>query len=348
MPRTRSIAWAQLKIGIIGVVAIALASTLILAVGGQGGFFWQRFPVKARFSNVMGMKSGALVRIAGNDVGKVTSVAFSGAQVEVGMELSRDVRHLVTNKSVASIGSLSLLGEPIVEITPAPEGTPVADGALLVSDQSAGAIVDAATAAKGTLDQVQDLMAGMQAGTGSLGKLMTDEGLYAEVTALATSANSLTRQIAAGKGTVGALMNDPASYTAMKASLEQLQAILEKVQRGEGPLGLLMNDPAMRSALAGTSANMEAITDRINRGHGTVGKLLTEDELYGRMDSLLVRFDALVSGLSGGQGTAGQLLQDARLYDNMNAAATSLNELIVEIKKDPRKYLTVRVSIFGG
>jgi hypothetical protein len=32
----------------------------------------------------------------------------------------------------------------------------------------------------------------------------------------------------------------------------------------------------------------------------------------------------------------------------MNAAATSLNELIAAIKKDPKKYLTVRVSIFGG
>jgi len=93
---------------------------------------------------------------------------------------------------------------------------------------------------------------------------------------------------------------------------------------------------------------MEAIAGRINRGEGTVGKLLNEDELYTRLDALTTRLDSLVSGLSSGQGTAGQLLQDKRLYDNMNAAATSLNELIAEIKKDPKKYLTVRVSIFGG
>ena len=51
MPRTRSIAWAQLKLGIIGVVAIALATAMILAVGGQGGFFWQRYPIKALFND---------------------------------------------------------------------------------------------------------------------------------------------------------------------------------------------------------------------------------------------------------------------------------------------------------
>ena len=79
-----------------------------------------------------------------------------------------------------------------------------------------------------------------------------------------------------------------------------------------------------------------------------MGKLLSQDEMYNRMDAIVGKLDALIGGLSSGQGTAGQLLQDKKLYDNMNTAATSLNELLAEIKKDPKKYLTVRVSIFGG
>jgi phospholipid/cholesterol/gamma-HCH transport system substrate-binding protein len=348
MPRTRSIAWAELKIGIIGVVALVLATMLILAVGGQGGFFWQRFPVKTVFKNVLGMKTGALVRVAGNDVGKVTSVKFAGAQVEVGMEISNDVRHLITDKSVATLGSLSLLGEPIVEISPAPEGTPVQDWATLQSDPSAGAFADAAKSAAAALTQGQELLTELQAGKGTMGKLLTDEALYSEMTALAKAANAVTAQISSGKGTVGALMSDPAAYNSMKASLDELQGIMAKVRRGEGSLGVLMNDEAMAKSLTGTSANMEAITARLNRGEGTMGKLLSQDELYTRMDALMSRLDALVGGLSKGEGTAGQLLQDKRLYDNMNNAATGLNDLLAEIKKDPKKYLTVRVSIFGG
>jgi phospholipid/cholesterol/gamma-HCH transport system substrate-binding protein len=348
MPRTRSIAWAELKIGIIGVVALVLATMLILAVGGQGGFFWQRFPVKTVFKNVLGMKTGALVRVAGNDVGKVTSVTFAGAQVEVGMEISKEVRHLITDKSVATLGSLSLLGEPIVEISPAPEGTPVQDWATLPSDPSAGAFADAAKSAAAALTQGQELLTELQAGRGTMGKLLTDEALYAEMTALAKAANAVTAQISSGKGTVGALMSDPAAYNSMKASLDELQGIMAKVRRGEGSLGVLMNDEAMAKSLTGTSANMEAITARLNRGEGTMGKLLSQDELYTRMDALMARLDALVGGLSKGEGTAGQLLQDKRLYDNMNNAATGLNDLLAEIKKDPKKYLTVRVSIFGG
>ena len=66
MPRTRSLAWAQLKIGIVAVVAIALAIIFIIAVGGQGGFSWQRYELKTKFANVQGLKSGAIVRVAGH------------------------------------------------------------------------------------------------------------------------------------------------------------------------------------------------------------------------------------------------------------------------------------------
>jgi hypothetical protein len=52
MPRTRSLAWAELKIGILTIVALVAAGLLVFAVGGEGGFFWQRYPLKARFTNI--------------------------------------------------------------------------------------------------------------------------------------------------------------------------------------------------------------------------------------------------------------------------------------------------------
>ena len=37
MPRTRSLAWSELKIGIVSVVAILLATVLIFLLSGEGG-----------------------------------------------------------------------------------------------------------------------------------------------------------------------------------------------------------------------------------------------------------------------------------------------------------------------
>ena len=54
----------------------------------------------------------------------------------------------------------------------------------------------------------------------------------------------------------------------------------------------------------------------------------------------------LLTRLNDGQGTAGQLLQDKKLYENMNGAVADMRALLTEIRKDPKKYLNVKVSIF--
>jgi phospholipid/cholesterol/gamma-HCH transport system substrate-binding protein len=64
------------------------------------------------------------------------------------------------------------------------------------------------------------------------------------------------------------------------------------------------------------------------------------------LNSTVNRLDELTRNLNQGQGTAGQLLHDQKLYDNMNETANQLKGLIADIRKDPKKYLNVRVSIF--
>src|SRR5512135_701758 len=110
MPRTRSLAWSELKLGVLTIVALVIAAITIVLVMGGKGFFWQRYPLKTRFANVAGLKSGAPVRVAGKEVGTVTGVEFSGDQVDVLFEVNKDVRRRVTNRSLATVGSVSLLG----------------------------------------------------------------------------------------------------------------------------------------------------------------------------------------------------------------------------------------------
>ena len=43
MPRTRSLAWAELKIGLVSMFALVMAALLIFLLSGEGGFFWQRY-----------------------------------------------------------------------------------------------------------------------------------------------------------------------------------------------------------------------------------------------------------------------------------------------------------------
>src|SRR5688572_32158951 len=111
MPRTRSLAWSELKIGVLTITAVVIAALTVFFLTGDRGFPWQRYSLKTRFANVPGLKEGSPVRVAGLDVGTVTGVSLAGEQVEVTFEISRDVQDRITTGSVATLGSVSLLGE---------------------------------------------------------------------------------------------------------------------------------------------------------------------------------------------------------------------------------------------
>ena len=345
MPRTRSIAWSQLKLGIIGVVALVLALMLIVAVGGEGGFFSQRYPLKARFAHAHGLTGGALVRVNGKDIGTVTTVDLAGAEIEVSMQVRAEARPLITDQSSATIGSLSLLGESMVDIKGAPAGTPLPDWGY-VRTLEPTLIDDVTTRASEGLESFNALLADLRKGQGTAGKLITDEALYNEMKGLMTAAANVSRSLEQGRGTLGGLIQDPAAYTALKASLANLEAVTARINTGQGALGRFLNDEAMGRSLAGTMGNMEQVTGRLTRGEGTAGKLLTDQELYNRLNSMTSRIDAVAEGLNAGRGTAGQLLHDRQLYENMNLAVSEMRGLLADIRRDPRKFLRVNVSIF--
>ena len=85
---------------------------------------------------------------------------------------------------------------------------------------------------------------------------------------------------------------------------------------------------------------------KLNNGEGTAGKLLTDPALFNRLNSVTERLNSLVTKLDAGEGTAGQLLKDKQLYENMNGAVGDLRALVADIRKDPRKFLNIKVSVF--
>ncbi len=346
MPRTRSLAWAELKFGLIAVFALVMAALLIFAVGGGGGFFWQNYSLKVRFDNVAGLMEGSPVRVAGVEVGAVTNVELSASGVEVWFTVNDDMRPLVTDRSMASIGSISLLGEGAVDISPGPGGTPVPEWGYVKSGIAEGSIAQVTAQASQSINEARLLVEDIRKGRGTVGQLFTNDSVYKEFNALLAAAEDVTSSIKAGRGTMGQLANNPKMYNELEASVSNLNAITAGLRKGEGSLGKLLNDDALSEQLTKTTSNLEGVTGKINRGEGTLGKLVTDDELYKRLDTVTSRLDTVLQNLNNGEGTAGQLLKDKQLYENMNKTITEVRALVAEIAKDPKKYLNVKVSIF--
>jgi phospholipid/cholesterol/gamma-HCH transport system substrate-binding protein len=346
MPRTRSLAWSELKIGILAVVALVLASVLIFLLSGEGGFFWQQYSIKTMFDNIAGLKAGAPVRVSGVEIGAVSDVNFVGERVEVVMDVSKEHQSRITTGSRAVLGSVSLLGEAAVDITASSQGTPIPEWGYVPSGPPPISIAEVGAQATEGIQEVTKLLQDIRGGRGTVGKLFTDEAVYRDLSALLSSVDRVASRIAGGQGTLGRLTNDPQLYNELSASVRDLGAITAAIRKGEGSLGRLLSDPAFANSLTTTTQNVETLTGRLNRGEGTAGKLMTDTALYDRLNRMADRLDTLTASLNAGEGTAGQLLRDKQLYENMNKTVAELGALITEIKKDPKKYLNVKVSIF--
>ena len=346
MPRTRSLAWSELKIGVLTSVALAIAAVAIFTLTGTKGFFWQRYHLKTRFPNAIGLSIGSPVRIAGVEVGSVRGIEIAGEEVDLVLEVNKEHRNQITTASVAKLGSVSLLGEGAVDITPSTRGTPLPDWGYITPGRTPKAFADIADQASEGIDQINGLLRDVRAGKGTAGKFMTDERLYVELQQFVATAGQLTRELQQGRGTLGKLLKDPKAAESLEASVRNVEELTRRINAGEGSLGKLLNDETFSQALTGATTNFKDLTERLNRGEGTAGKLITDASLFNRLNSVTERFDQVMMKLNEGEGTAARLLKDRQLYENMNGAVNDLRALITAISNDPKKYLNVKVSIF--
>lgn len=346
MPRTRSLRWSELKIGIMAVVAIVIAAALILTLGAESGFFWQRYNLRVKFPNAGGVQEGSSVRVAGVAVGSVSTMRFVGSEVEMDLELREEMRDKVRTTSRATIGSVSLLGEGAVDISASTTGQPIPEWGYVPADAPAAQLADVTAQASRGITQITALLEDIRAGKGTVGKLMTDEQLYADLQQFTAAARDVTNGLTQGKGTLGQLLNNPESARQLEASLRNLTAITNKINAGQGSIGQLMNDPAMAKNLTAVTSNFESLSNKLNQGQGTMGKLMNDDALYQRLNAVTANLEVLTAKLNQGQGTMGQLMNDKQLYDNMNRTITEMQSLLADIRKDPKKFLNVRMSIF--
>jgi phospholipid/cholesterol/gamma-HCH transport system substrate-binding protein len=346
MPRTRSLAWSELKIGVLTILAIAIGAVTIFMLTGDRGFSWQRYSLKTRFASVPGLNAGSPVRLAGVEVGQVDAVTLEGEQVDVIFQVNERFRDRITTGSTARLGSVSLLGEAAVDITPSASGTPIPEWGYVPQGPPVAQLSDITDRAGQGIEELTGMVRDIRRGRGTVGKLMTDEQLYVEMQRFAASAGSLTETIRQGRGTLGRLINDPATANALEASMKNIETLTRQLNAGEGSLGKLLKDDAFARSLTSTTSNIDQLVTRINKGDGTASKLVNDPALYNRLNSMSERLDQLLTRLNDGEGTAGQLLKDRQLYENMNRVMKDASVLLAEMTKNPRKYLNVRVSLF--
>jgi phospholipid/cholesterol/gamma-HCH transport system substrate-binding protein len=103
-----------------GLVAVVIAVIAFAVLFGYPRLFAHRTELRVYFQNAHGLRAGAPVRLAGVEVGTITSVRarpeMQAAPAEVTMRLRTPYELNIPNDSTVSLDTAGVLGETFAEI----------------------------------------------------------------------------------------------------------------------------------------------------------------------------------------------------------------------------------------
>ncbi|MBI2440057.1 MAG: MCE family protein [Lentisphaerae bacterium] len=215
----------EVTVGTFMFVAL-LSLCVFTIILSRENVFRKAYPFEVIFDDVIGLRDGDNVVIRGMTIGKVKAMVLQDDGVRVVSALRRPVRLKKDYKIEVVISSV--LGGRYLQIS---------EGAAGAEDLPAGEIVrgqppnDIMALVSGVAADLKDITGKINAGQGTLGKLVNDEALYNDARAVV--------------GELKMAIKDRGLINNLETSLANLNEITDKINRGEGTLGLLISDESL-------------------------------------------------------------------------------------------------------
>ncbi|MDE6344361.1 MAG: MlaD family protein [Muribaculaceae bacterium] len=138
-------------------------------------------------------------------------------------------------------------------------------------------------------------------------------------------------------------VNRLTSDSSLLAAIGRLDAISRSIDRTR------RNIDASVAKLPGTMDNVNGITSNINQISQNLATV--SDELKGlplksmmeKANTTMANLSQVTGELNNPNSTLGLLLHDRALYDNLNSAMADLDSLFVDIKRSPKRYISIKL-----
>lgn len=135
------------------------------------------------------------------------------------------------------------------------------------------------------------------------------------------------------------LTTDPA----LASSIKRLDAITANLERTTALISRSMAVmPSVTSDAAATLANVREISADL----GAMSKELKElpiDTTFANIRSITERLDNVMAQLNSPNSTMGLLLNDPALYRSLNSSVASLDSLLNDVKRNPKRYISIKL-----
>jgi phospholipid/cholesterol/gamma-HCH transport system substrate-binding protein len=332
----------QLRIGALVLVGILLFIGFVLSVGKRSALFEERYSLWTSFSSAEGLATGAPVRLAGVTVGNVTRIGFGpnprDRRLAVTLTIERRVQERIRQDSVASIGTIGLVGDKVLDITVGSYDRPVlqAGAQLAAVDppdyfrllQKGDTILDNVTRISASLDEF--LSGGEQTGKRNL-----NESLRSLRTTLV--------EIEKGEGLIHDLVygKEGAELLArVDRTVQTLERLVRAVEKEQGLLHAMIYSPQEEflGRVYRIADRADAILKEVQEGPGLLHALLYDREgaeTLARLGRTSERLEELVRAVQEGQGLVPSLLFDparTKVLDDVQEAAAGLRTLTGDLQ----------------
>ena len=358
MATTSKSKWAQLKVGIMAIVALLILAFLIILMSSVNPLFRRTTDVYTYLGDSVAMTEGATpVRLNGIPIGKVKKIELSGSTepgriVKLTLSIYDESMPLVPVDSSAKLAQQNLLGSRYVNIKKGKSQQTIAAGAEIPSADTPE-IEDLFQQGSSTLaalqkimDRVNGIVDDIQGGKGTIGALLVDRTLYNRAIEIVGDVKNLTTALNAPDSTMGRLIHEDTLYQDVRGTIGRVNTLVDNLNAGQGTAGKLLKDDSLYNDLHATIGDLRDTIGKINKGDGTVGKLLNSSELHDQLVTSMGKLDSVLDKVNNGDGTIGRLMNDPSLFENLDGTTRDLQGFLKEFRANPKKFLTITVKFW--
>ncbi len=325
----------EVKVGILTLISIALFVIGYNFLKGKN-IFDSRNMYFAEYDKVDGLLVANPVFVNGYQVGIVEDIIYLPAtgRLKVALMINDEVE--VPANAEAVIVANGLMGDMKVNLVVNPEGGRQGEAAYggMIKGRMEVGMVDAVTdQLVPTKDKVDVLLVKVDSLITTFNKALDAEKLNKIIDNLdvtVASFNKISTNLEKATNGLDSFMTT--EKVKISAILDNANSIASNLQQNNAKItSVLDNANKMTGDLANADLDgtIKSLSSTVNTANDALGQLNTT-----------------LSKINNGDGTLGLLLKDEGLYNNLESTAANLDLLMIDLRKNPLKY--VQFSLIGG
>ena len=307
---------SETKVGVLAAVAIAILIVGYSFLKGND-IFSSENEFYAKSDRVDGLAVSKPILVNGYQIGRVSQLILLNSG-QILAQFKVDPQYAIPANTVARLESTDLLGGKAIIFELGASKQYAADGDTLVSNIQ-----------KDLLEQVQPVQ-------------KKAEQIIARLDSVLTSVNSTLSPTFQ--------KNFERSFASITRTLETLEGTTKTVDGLVGTQSsriskIMGNLESISSNFKNNNEKITSIMDNMEKVTDEVAKA-NFSQTIAEANKAVADLQSVINKVNTGGGTLAQLINDPKMYNNLNNAAGNLDKLMVDLKANPKRY--VSFSVFGG